>query len=56
MVWGLWAEAEGGYCVFVREACCVMMNGRGGGVSDASDAEPLVCCHEGRGREMLGLQ
>ncbi len=26
------------------------------GGSDASDAEPLVCCHDGRRRELLGKQ
>jgi hypothetical protein len=47
------AEAEGGPCVFVGDAHCVTMREWGGG-SDACDAESLVCCHERRGREMLG--
>ena len=47
------AEAEGGPCVFVGDALCVMMRGRAG-VSDACDAASLVCCHARRGREMLG--
>jgi hypothetical protein len=49
------AEDEGGPCVFVGDARCVMMREWGGG-SDACDAGSLVCCHERRGREMLGLQ
>ncbi len=49
------AEAEGGPCVFVGDARRVMMRGRAG-VSDACDAESLVCCHERRGREVLGIQ
>ncbi len=47
------AEAEGGPCVFVGDACCVMMKERTGG-SDACDAVSLVCCPERREREMLG--
>jgi hypothetical protein len=54
-VWRTRAEDEGGPCVFVGDARCVMMREWGGG-SDACDAALLVCCHERRGREMLGLQ
>ena len=49
------AEAEGGPCVFVGDACCVMTREQTRG-SDACDAEALVCCHERREREMLGQQ
>ncbi len=36
---------------------CELCDDRGAGwESDACDAGSLVCCHERRGREMLGLQ
>ena len=47
------AEAEGGPCVFVGDACCVMTREQTRG-SDACDAVSFVCCHERREREMLG--
>jgi hypothetical protein len=49
------AEDEGVQRVFVGDARCVMMRKRGGR-SDACDAASLVCCHERRGREMLGME
>ncbi len=49
------AKAKAGPCVFVGDARCVILRERTG-VSDACDAESLVCSHERRGREMLGFQ
>ena len=49
------AEAEGGPCVLVGDARCVMTREQTEG-SDACDAVSLVCCHERREPEMLGEQ
>ena len=55
-VWRMRAEVEKDeQCVFVEDARCVMMRKQVGG-SDACDADALVCCHERRGREMLGTK
>ena len=36
--------------------CALCLYDRAGGGSDSCDAATFVCCHERRGREVLGIQ